>query len=89
MIAALPALTDPQPSVARSRRGRTGPVRRAAVALRGRSESDVARAVRVCAELGVPVVPRGAGTDPSGGANAVDGCPVLDASRKAAVVEVD
>ncbi|MGZ6792778.1 MAG: FAD-binding oxidoreductase, partial [Mycobacteriales bacterium] len=40
-------------------------------------------------ELGVPVVARGAGTGLSGGANAVDGCLVLDLSRMDAVVEVD
>ncbi len=65
------------------------PVGQAAVALRARSEADVQAAVRVCAELGVPVVPRGAGTGLSGGANAVDGCLVLDLSRMSAVLEVD
>jgi glycolate oxidase len=61
----------------------------AAVALRARSEAEVQAAVRVCADLGVPVVARGAGTGLSGGANAVDGCVVLDLSRMSAVVEVD
>jgi glycolate oxidase len=61
----------------------------AAVALRARSEAEVQAAVRVCADLGVPVVARGAGTGLSGGANAVDGCLVLDLSRMSAVVEVD
>ncbi|MGZ6826902.1 MAG: FAD-binding oxidoreductase, partial [Mycobacteriales bacterium] len=65
------------------------PVGHAAVALRARTESEVQHAVRVCAELGVPVVARGAGTGLSGGANAVDGCLVLDLSRMDAVVEVD
>jgi glycolate dehydrogenase FAD-linked subunit len=65
------------------------PVGAAAVALRARTEAEVAHAVRVCAELGVPLVPRGAGTGLSGGANAVDGCVVLDLSRMTGVVEVD
>ena len=61
----------------------------AAVALRARTEGEVAHAVRVCADLGVPIVPRGAGTGLSGGANAVDGCVVLDLSRMNAIKEID
>ena len=45
--------------------------------------------MRICADLRVPVVPRGAGTGLSGGANAVDGCLVLDLSRMTAVKQVD
>jgi glycolate oxidase len=65
------------------------PVGRPAVALRARAEAEVQHAVRVCAELGVPVVPRGAGTGLSGGANAVDGCLVLDLTRMDQVLEID
>jgi glycolate oxidase len=65
------------------------PVGRAAVALRPRSEAEVSAAVAVCADLGVPVVARGAGTGLSGGANAVDGCLVLDLTRMDRVVEID
>lgn len=65
------------------------PVGRAAVALRPRTEAEVSHAVTVCAELGVPVVPRGAGTGLSGGANAVDGCLVLDLSRMNEILEID
>ena len=61
----------------------------ALAALRARSHDEVADAVRVCAELGVPVVARGAGTGLSGGANAVDGCLVLDLSAMDQVVEID
>ena len=64
-------------------------VGRAAVGLRARTESEVQHAVRVCSELGVPVVARGAGTGLSGGANAVDGCLVLDLSRMDRVLEID
>jgi glycolate oxidase len=65
------------------------PAGHAAVALRARSEAEVQAAVRVCAALRVPVVTRGAGTGLSGGANAVDGCLVLDLSRMDQVREID
>jgi glycolate oxidase len=65
------------------------PVGRPAAGVRARSEAEVRRVVRTCAVLGVAVVPRGAGTGLSGGANAVDGCVVLDLSRMNQVVEID
>lgn len=58
-------------------------------ALRATSTEEVSRAVAICAELGVPVVARGAGTGLSGGANAVDGCLVLDLSQMNKVLEID
>lgn len=61
----------------------------AVAAVRPRSEAEVCAIVRVCAELHAPVVARGAGTGLSGGANAVDGCVVLDMSRMDAIVEID
>jgi glycolate oxidase len=61
----------------------------AVAAVRARNTAEVAAVVTICAELGVPVVARGAGTGLSGGANAVDGCVVLDLSKMAAIVEVD
>jgi len=61
----------------------------AAVAVQARTEVEVEVAVRVCADLGVPVVPRGAGTGLSGGANAVDGCLVLDLSMMNGIKEID
>jgi glycolate oxidase len=64
-------------------------VGRAAVALRARTEDEVRHAVTVCADLDVAVVPRGAGTGLSGGANAVDGCVVIDLSQMTRVVEID
>ena len=57
--------------------------------VRARSEAEVGHVVRVCAQLRVPVVPRGAGTGLAGGANAVDGCVVLDLARMDQVLEVD
>jgi glycolate oxidase len=65
------------------------PAGRAAAGVRARSESEVQQVVRICAEFGAAVVPRGAGTGLSGGANAVDGCVVLDLARMDRVVEID
>jgi glycolate oxidase len=65
------------------------PVGRAVAAVRARNTADVATVVTTCAELGVPVVARGAGTGLSGGANAIDGCVVLDLSKMDAIVEID
>ncbi|GAA4538628.1 FAD-binding oxidoreductase [Amycolatopsis samaneae] len=45
--------------------------------------------VRACAEAGVPIVPRGAGSGLSGAANAVDGCVVLVLTKLDKVVEID
>jgi glycolate oxidase len=64
-------------------------VGRAEIGVRARTEAEVAAPLRVAAELGVPIVARGAGTGLSGGANAVDGCIILDLSRLAAIVEID
>jgi glycolate oxidase len=51
--------------------------------------AEVAAAVAVCARHGVPVVPRGAGTGLSGGANAVEGGIVLTTERMQRIVEID
>ncbi|KOV82256.1 FAD-binding oxidoreductase [Nocardia sp. NRRL S-836] len=58
-------------------------------AFRPQSTADVQEAVRHCAANNIPIVPRGAGTGLSGGANAVDGCLVLDLSRMNQVLEID
>src|SRR5215469_8638145 len=65
------------------------PTGQAAVAVRARSEAEVQHVVRTCAELGVPIVPRGAGTGLSGGANAVGGCVILDLSGMNQILEID
>ncbi|MEN0103686.1 MAG: FAD-linked oxidase C-terminal domain-containing protein [Curtobacterium sp.] len=54
-----------------------------------RSTDDVVAAVRWAASAGVRVVPRGAGTGLSGGANAVANCIVLSLELMDAVVEVN
>jgi len=65
------------------------PTGKAVAGVRARSEAEVQHVVRTCAALDVPVVPRGAGTGLSGGANAVSGCVVLDVSRMNRVLEID
>jgi glycolate oxidase len=65
------------------------PVGRAVAGVRAETEGQVQHVVRTCAAFGAPVVPRGAGTGLSGGANAVDGAVVLDLSRMNQVLEVD
>lgn len=61
----------------------------AAVAIRARTEAEISAVVRIAAELRTPIVPRGAGTGLSGGANAVDGCVILDLSKMTAIRDID
>ena len=65
------------------------PVGQAVAGVRAETEGQVQHVVRVCAEFGAPIVPRGAGTGLSGGANAIDGAVVLDLSRMSQVLEID
>jgi glycolate oxidase len=65
------------------------PVGRAVAGVRAETEGQVQHVVRVCADFGAPIVPRGAGTGLSGGANATDGAVVLDLSRMNQVLEID
>jgi glycolate oxidase len=58
-------------------------------AVRARTTAEVQAVVRECARRGIPVVTRGAGTGLSGGANAVDGCVILDLSRMNRILRVD
>ena len=60
-----------------------------ALAVRARTEAEVAAVVRIAADLATPIVPRGAGTGLSGGANAVDGCVILDLSKMTAIRDID
>ncbi|MGE3664131.1 MAG: FAD-binding oxidoreductase [Pseudonocardia sp.] len=57
--------------------------------VRPEGTAEVAAVVRACAAHRVPVVPRGAGTGLSGGANAVDDCVVLSTERMRTIVEID
>jgi glycolate oxidase len=64
-------------------------VGRAVAGVRARSEDEVRHVVRTCADFRTAIVPRGAGTGLSGGANASDGCVVLDLSRMDRILEID
>ncbi|MBQ0924410.1 FAD-binding oxidoreductase [Saccharopolyspora endophytica] len=57
--------------------------------VRARSTEDVVAAVEACAEHGVPVVPRGAGTGLSGGANAIDGCVLISLEGMNEILEIN
>jgi glycolate oxidase len=65
------------------------PAGRPVAAVRPRTTEEVRRIVAACAERDLPVVARGAGTGLSGGANAVDGCVLVDLSRMNRIVEID
>lgn len=56
--------------------------------VRPRSTREVQAVVRYAVEHRVPVVPRGAGTGLSGGANALDGCIVLAMDRMDRILEI-
>lgn len=60
-----------------------------AVLVRPRTADEVQATVRQCIKHGTPVVPRGAGTGLSGGANALAGCVVLATDRMTAIKEID
>jgi glycolate oxidase len=63
------------------------PAGKAIAAVRPRTTEDVRRVVAACAQRDIPIVPRGTGL--SGGANAVDGCLILDLSRMNQILEID
>ena len=58
-------------------------------AVRPCTAEEVQAVVRACIEHRTPVVPRGAGTGLSGGANASAGCVVVSLEAMDAVLEVD
>jgi len=60
-----------------------------AALVRPRTTGEVQAAVRAAARHGVPVVPRGAGSGLSGGANAIDGCLVVALERMTSILAVD
>ena len=57
--------------------------------VRPRSTAEVQTALRIASEHGVPVVPRGAGSGLSGGANAVDGCLIMSLTAMDRIIEID
>ncbi|GAB3289674.1 FAD-binding oxidoreductase [Parasphingorhabdus pacifica] len=65
------------------------PYGKPAAVVRASCTADVAATVRICAEYGIPVVGRGAGTGLSGGANAVDGCVLVSFEAMDAILEIN
>ncbi|HEY5178737.1 MAG TPA: FAD-linked oxidase C-terminal domain-containing protein [Dermatophilaceae bacterium] len=65
------------------------PAGTASVLVRPRSTSQVSIALQIAARHGVPVVPQGARTGLSGGANAVDGCVLLSLTRMDQILRID
>ena len=65
------------------------PCGKPAAVVRASGTEDVVAVVRACAERGVPVVPRGAGTGLSGGANALDGCVLVSFEAMDSVLEIN
>ncbi|MHA4854521.1 FAD-binding oxidoreductase [Rhodococcus sp. MSC1_016] len=57
--------------------------------VRPRTADEVQQIVRACLRYRTPLVPRGAGTGLSGGANAVDGALVLSTEQMTAIREID
>ena len=57
--------------------------------VRAHATAEVRAVVRACLRHDVPVVPRGAGTGLSGGANAVEGCVVLSTASMDQVLEIN
>jgi glycolate oxidase len=62
---------------------------KAAAVVRPRSTEEVRDVVRICANHGAPIVPRGAGTGLSGGANAVDGCVIVSTEAMNRILDID
>ncbi|ATE53989.1 FAD-binding oxidoreductase [Actinosynnema pretiosum] len=85
-----PALTDPDVLASLSHDdAEWAPVGAPLAAVRPRTPEQVRDVVRACLAHGAPIVPRGAGTGLSGGANAVDGCIVVALDRMNRVLEID
>ena len=54
-----------------------------------RTVEQVQAVMRICSELGVPVVARGAGTGLSGGALPFPGCVLISLARFSAILDID
>src|SRR6187549_1874461 len=60
-----------------------------AVAVKALETAHVQRTLEVASRLGVPVVPQGARSGLSGGANAIDGCIALSLHAMDRILEID
>ncbi|MDX1511390.1 MAG: FAD-linked oxidase C-terminal domain-containing protein [Nitriliruptorales bacterium] len=61
----------------------------AAALVRARSTADVVATIEIARRHRTPVVPRGAGSGLSGGANAIDGCVLLALDQMSSVLDID
>lgn len=57
--------------------------------IRARTVADVVATLKTAHRYGIPVVMRGAGTRPAGGANALDGCIVLSTEKLNRIQDID
>jgi glycolate oxidase subunit GlcD len=60
-----------------------------AVVVRPAEVADVIATIKVASRHRLPVVPRGAGSGLAGGANAIDGCILLDLGAMSRILEID
>lgn len=60
-----------------------------AAVLLARNESEIVQAVKYAFDNEIPVIPRGAGSGLSGGANAVDGALIISLEKMNQILEVD
>ncbi|MFI1095147.1 FAD-binding oxidoreductase [Streptomyces sp. NPDC020917] len=89
-VPASAVLTDPDVTAAYARdQAAFSDAGAPAVVVLPRTVEEVQHVLRTATALRVPVVPQGARTGLSGGANAVDGCIVLSTARMDRIVEID
>jgi glycolate oxidase len=83
-------ITDPEVTASYSRDMMPlAPNGRPLAAVLPSNAAHVQAVVRACAEAGVPIVPRGAGSGLSGAANAIDGCVSLVMTRMNEILQID
>ncbi len=59
------------------------------IVVRAAGTGDISETMKICERIGVPVIPRGAGTGVTGGAVAVSGGVVLSLERMNRIIEID
>jgi glycolate oxidase len=83
-------ITDPDVVVSYARdQAAWAPYGKPLAVVRPRDTTEVQATVALCAEHRVAIVPRGAGTGLSGGANALDGCVVVSLEAMDAILQID
>lgn len=81
--------TDEEALVAASRDESEAEVVLPSAVVVARTASDIAAALKICADHRVPVVPRGAGTGRTGGSAVITGSIVLDTTQMTAVKSIE